>query len=522
MSKITLNLGAILSDIIKNANSNFTELFDAISAIQEKIADDGEKAVVYSSVAKMIAGLNAGTDEAGNALGITIGDEIYILDDDTPDFWVSAVSTSSSTGTAPTSWEKDTNYVFGKYTIRVSKSREIDLTDYQKISNLVTALSEDSTDTAYPSAKTVYNAIQSLKSTLEQSISGKVDTSTYNAKVANLESGISTAISTANTAVSTANTANNEINKIKDGAIVVKKAEQDASGNNIASTYATKTEVASAINQVHTHDNKGVIDKFAETEGKLTYNGNELGKVQGVALNGDEIELDADGIANIVINVADLKGDYIDVTPTSNAITVNDTTYNAIVVADDTDVTLELLNSSGQAVVTQIVRKNNKLYYCLPSGDTNTYTLRKVGGNSVGGGGSGLSSVTLYRHTIYAKTSQAVTNFNDYSDGYPTHIYLSLQRLTNGAASYTSLDTATNIYKDSYGNSNYMLPFTGYCVFATNDKEYYCPLIHAYYELGKLNLKFVNSFDGTELTYEDTDKVIGIIEDRVSSIIVNQ
>lgn len=127
---------------------------------------------------------------------------------------------------------------------------------------------------------------------------------------------------------------------------------------------------------------KAKLDKFSvNSEGNLTYDGNEIGKVKDVQVNGDTVLDESTGIANIVINVADLKGNYVEnITPT--AVTLNDKSYKAIVV-EETDVTLEVLNSEGKAVVTQVIRANGNIYYCLPSTDENTYTLRKVGGNSV-------------------------------------------------------------------------------------------------------------------------------------------
>lgn len=119
----------------------------------------------------------------------------------------------------------------------------------------------------------------------------------------------------------------------------------------------------------------------------------EIGKVKDVQVNGSTVLDESTGIANIVIDVKNLQGNYVEVTPT--AVTLNSKSYKAIVVAE-TDVTLEVLNSEGKAVVTQVIRANGNIYYCLPSTDTNTYTLRKVGGNAVGGGSS-----KLYRHRIY-------------------------------------------------------------------------------------------------------------------------
>ena len=333
MAKQILNLGAILSDLIKNANSNFTELYNAISTIQETIADDGEKAIVFSTVDKMIAGLNAGTDESGNTLGITVGDEIYILDDETPDFWVSAVSTTSSTGTNPSIWEKDTNYVFGKYTIRVSKAKEITLEDYHKISDLVKSIDENASDNLAPTAKAVYNL------------------------------------------------------------------------------------VSNAINNVHTHSNKTVLDNTtanyteeekeklaAIDESLIGVTASQIGKVTNVLVNGNSV-LDNKGVANIVINIDVLHAEYVDIAADNSAWTtktIDDIAYAALAVVE-TDTAVEMLNSSGQAVLTQIVRGNGNIYFCVK--EPMDCTLRRVGGNSV----SADQSKTVYRYILSA-SEQEIAN----------------------------------------------------------------------------------------------------------------
>ncbi len=180
MSKKTLNLGATLSEILKLTNSNFTELYNAIAKVQEANADGAVKAGVYSSLTAMITGLNAGKDEQGNALALKLGDEIYIVDDNSPDFWISDVLTSSSTGTMPDGgFVKGVTYTFGKYQIRVSNTREIQLEDYQRKDKLdALALGNDESeqialiqsffegnveDDRYPSSKLVAGLLWALE-----------------------------------------------------------------------------------------------------------------------------------------------------------------------------------------------------------------------------------------------------------------------------------------------------------------------------------------------------------------------
>ena len=162
MSRQVLNLGAILSELLTKANANFNDLYTAVEALQEANGDGNiQKAVVYDSASAMMDGLNSNKDANNKDLNLVVGDEIYILDEGTPDFWVVAINQTSTTGSIPSSWNNNENYTFGKYTIRPSKSREIDLADYQRISNLVTSINVYSTHDQYPSAKAVLETIVS-------------------------------------------------------------------------------------------------------------------------------------------------------------------------------------------------------------------------------------------------------------------------------------------------------------------------------------------------------------------------
>lgn len=132
-----LNLGAALSTIIKNADLNFTDLYKAIANLQNTIYDGGSKAIVYTNVDKMKWGLNANQDENGNTISLNVGDEIYVLDADTPDFWVSAVNDYSYEGKLPTEWEENQSYIFGIYAIRVSKGKVISEENLGKIKDVL-------------------------------------------------------------------------------------------------------------------------------------------------------------------------------------------------------------------------------------------------------------------------------------------------------------------------------------------------------------------------------------------------
>ena len=65
-----------------------------------------------------------------------------------------------------------------------------------------------------------------------------------------------------------------------DDGIVDHAATADAVG------ATTAAQVADAVNKAHTHANKTVLDKFAETNGKLTYGGEEISKDAVKSVNG--------------------------------------------------------------------------------------------------------------------------------------------------------------------------------------------------------------------------------------------
>lgn len=447
MAKITLNLGSVLSEILKNSNSNFTELYDAISKIQEKIADDGEKAVVYSTVDKMVEKLNAGTDENGNALDITIGDEIYILDDDTPDFWVSAVSTTSTTGTKPASWEKGTNYTFGKYTIRVSKSREIDLADYQKIVNMQTgdSLSDDSTKTKYPSSHTVYIWVTSLITNINSILSNKVDKITGKG-------------------LSTNDYTNDEKTKVADNT----SARHSHSNKALLDTYdQTNANIKDAVTKKHSHSNKTVLDnttasyttaekeKLAAIDDSLkNVTADQIGKVKDVKVNGTSV-LGTDGVA--AITIADLEADFVSVTTTDSAWTtktVNGTDYQAIKV-EKTDTALGVFNSSGQEMVVQKVYDDSYLYLCIGTAKV-ACTIRKLSGGAVGTGGSG--GGVKYMHNLY------ITGGDDRVGNFAI-CAMYINDSDTPITTYFQLLSAVAIRR---------MPATGYCGSTNSAKPVYC------------------------------------------------
>ena len=184
----------------------------------------------------------------------------------------------------------------------------------------------------------------------------------------------------------------------------------------------------------------------------------QIGKVKDVTVNGTSV-LGSDGVANIVITVEALESGYVSVSSSSlvDCVVDNSTTYKAIKVVD-TDVALEVYNSAGNKILTHTVRKDGYLYICVGT-TAIACTLRKVGGNSVGSGGS----AKKYMHTMELYLDYTVTNKTN-------KIYLHF--IDDRAEPYDSSAGASaflSSFKNVYGNYK-DTPCTG--VLFVNDTYY--------------------------------------------------
>lgn len=137
-----LKLGQSVDNLLKTANTNFKEIGDTLDNWSDTIESGGTKGIVFSTVDKMIECLNANTTEDGEELKLNIGDEIYIVEENAPDFWVAGINYNPVEGAKPESWELETPYGFYKYIIQVSKSKEIDLENYVTQEELETEIAE--------------------------------------------------------------------------------------------------------------------------------------------------------------------------------------------------------------------------------------------------------------------------------------------------------------------------------------------------------------------------------------------
>jgi hypothetical protein len=173
------------------------------------LAAEKGQSLVFATVAEMTTSLKNASNTAYN-----VGYNIYIEDTGVPDYWISAILTNN-TGT------------YGYYEISELETGKVDLSGYQ-------TKSDNSLNTT---AKTVVEAINEVKST-------------------------------ADTAKSTSSTNSTSITNIINGTTTVgkaTKATQDASGNVITSTYATKTESDAKVKKVTFSDYTLSDDEYTYT-----------------------------------------------------------------------------------------------------------------------------------------------------------------------------------------------------------------------------------------------------------------
>lgn len=210
---------------ISDHDSSSTAHGDIRKAVQDaqNTADDAyslaqgrARAVSFDTVAAMTTAL-----KAASSTEYKVGDNIFIKATDTPDYWISAVLTTS-TGT------------YGYYEISPLETQKVDLSGYAKTADLT-----DGTITV----KRATNANNATNATND--INGNAIDEYY------------TPLESFNPIAATANNSATAIKKIVNGTTKVGKASsadsatsatkatQDGSGNVITATYATKAELSS-------------------------------------------------------------------------------------------------------------------------------------------------------------------------------------------------------------------------------------------------------------------------------------
>ena len=166
-------LDGIVSSDITNWNGKQNETDNSLNttnktitgAINEvySIARGANQAVSYSNYQAMITAFNSLANDIYN-----VGQNVMIVTLNVPDLWISGIESTSSTYTYTTdetfTTELSTNgYVqVGYYKLSALETQKVDLTNYEQNTNKTTTISSSSTNAQYPSAKAVYDYIQSL------------------------------------------------------------------------------------------------------------------------------------------------------------------------------------------------------------------------------------------------------------------------------------------------------------------------------------------------------------------------
>lgn len=367
-----LKLGESLEKIVKNADYNFVSLFDSVAELDEDI-----KNVVQTSEAMIFKGtLGTGgtvtslptTHSAGDTYkvvtaGIYAGKNCNVGD------LIICVKDSDDTSNIDTHWTVFEGNPDGSVTSSSTSSTDGHIAVFDGSSGKIVKDSGFTIKTSVPENAKFTDTTYDVATTTKDGLMSATDKSNLNQNTTARHSHSNKSVLDATTASYTT------AEKTKLGNI-----EAGANKYVLPNAGTTLGGVKSG-GDVTIQD--GVIT-VASVGGKTA---DEIGKVKDVTVNGTSV-LGSDGVANIVITVEDLKAGYASISSSSLVdCTVDGTTYKAIKVAD-TDTALEVYNSAGNKILTHTVRKDGYLYICVGT-TAIACTLRKVDGNSIGGGGGG-------------------------------------------------------------------------------------------------------------------------------------
>lgn len=205
------DIRSLITDVNEKASSAYQLSEDAYSLAQGRA-----RAVTFDTVAEMTTAL-----KAASSTEYRVGDNIFIKATDTPDYWISAVLTTS-TGT------------YGYYEISALETQKVDLSGYAKTADLTNGTI---------TVKKATNATNATKANQDENGNNIVDTYATKdnlvtvAQKANNNANAITRIVNGTTTVGKATSATS--------AESATKATQDGSGNVITTTYATKAELSS-------------------------------------------------------------------------------------------------------------------------------------------------------------------------------------------------------------------------------------------------------------------------------------
>ena len=166
-------LDGIASSDITNWNGKQNETDNSLNttnktitgAINEvySIARGANQAVSYSNYQAMITAFNSLANNIYN-----VGQNVMIVTLQVPDLWISSIESTNvpytyTTDEAITTALSTNGYIqVGYYKLSALETQKVDLTNYEQNTNKTTTISSSSTNAQYPSAKAVYDYIQSL------------------------------------------------------------------------------------------------------------------------------------------------------------------------------------------------------------------------------------------------------------------------------------------------------------------------------------------------------------------------
>lgn len=384
-----LKLGESLEKIVKNADDNFVSLFDSVANLDESI-----KNVVQTSEAMIFKG-TLGTGGTVTSLPTThsAGDTYKVITAGTyagkncnVGDLIICVKDSDDTSNIDTHWTVFEGNPDGSVTSSSTSSTNGHIAVFDGTSGKVVKDSGFTIKTSVPENAKFTDTTYDVATTTKDGLMSAADKSNLNQNTTARHSHSNKNVLDATTASYTT------AEKTKLGNI-----EAGANKYVLPNAGTTLGGVKSG-GDVTIQD--GVIT-VASVGGKTA---DEIGKVKDVTVNGTSV-LGSDGVANIVITVEDLKAGYVSISSSSLVdCTVDGTTYKAIKVAD-TDTALEVYNSLGNKILTHTVRKDGYLYICVGT-TAIACTLRKVGGNGIGGVGGG-GAAGLYTHRINCSNSSS-------------------------------------------------------------------------------------------------------------------
>ena len=140
----------------------------------------------------------------------------------------------------------------------------------------------------------------------------------------------------------------------------------------------------------------------------------EIGKVKDVQVNGvSKLE---NGVANITID--SLTSDYQQNISANTVKKINDTNYYGFYIPKS-DTEFEVYNyPNNEQIITQKVIEGSNVFIACSTTSGGTYTLRKMGGNGVGGGGVTTDMLNAIAVRLQPYTTQTTESFRLNSNEY--------------------------------------------------------------------------------------------------------